>query len=83
VGDINYGGRVSDPQDIRLIKALLSKLLNGNVLEEQAEGGFRFPTETGLEEIRGFIAGMSASDKPEFFGLHGNADIKFKKEFTK
>jgi len=47
------------------------------------EEGLKLPTEMGFEDIRMYIDSMSGNDYPDYFRLHCNAEIKFKKEITK
>jgi dynein heavy chain len=78
-GEINYGGRVTDFIDRRLLNTLLETFICPGVLEE----GYAFSpsgkyTSTDLEDLKAYIAHINAYDlnaHPEVFGLHENADI--------
>eukprot|EP00878_Enallax_costatus_P015185 GHUV01015897.1.p1 GENE.GHUV01015897.1~~GHUV01015897.1.p1 ORF type:complete len:755 (+),score=209.16 GHUV01015897.1:720-2984(+) len=77
--EINYGGRVTDDKDRRLINTLITNFCGSPVLEE----GYAFsPSETykvpGCETVAQFrevIGSFPLVPSPEIFGLHDNADI--------
>ena len=80
IAEANYGGRVTDPRDRRLIKILLSNFFNDEILEE----GYRFspsgiyyaPEEGDLASYIEYIkTKLPLNDRPEVFGLHDNANI--------
>ncbi|EFJ52606.1 dynein heavy chain 7 [Volvox carteri f. nagariensis] len=63
VGQINYGGRVTDDLDRRLYYS------------PNAEGS--------LEDYRDYIRGLPATEAPEVFGMHTNANISFQLQETR
>lgn len=77
--EINYGGRVTDDKDVRLIKTILMNYINSDVLSD----GYKFST-SGLyislppgdqaDYIR-YIQGFPLDPAPEAFGLDENAAI--------
>ncbi|KAJ9504717.1 hypothetical protein QJQ45_010696, partial [Haematococcus lacustris] len=77
--EINYGGRVTDDKDRRLINNLVNTFCGPDVLQE----GYRFsPSGTyktmecaTLRESLDIIRAYPIVPKPEIFGLHENADI--------
>jgi hypothetical protein len=63
----------------------LARLLNKEVLEEgnsNTKNFFTFPEDMNLNSMQAYIENISEIDDPQIFGLHSNADIKFKKETT-
>jgi dynein heavy chain len=81
-GHINYGGRVTDDLDRKLLLVILSKYYTPDVLED----GYRF-SESGvyysphlntIEEYRKFIDTLPVNDEPEVFGMHENANLSYK-----
>ena len=81
-GQINYGGRVTDDLDRKLLLCILGKYYTPDILED----GYRF-SESGiyyapqlktLEEYRDHIDTLPANDDPEVFGMHENANLSFK-----
>jgi len=76
---VNYGGRVTDDKDVRLISAVLK----GYFRPEMFEPNFRFagldnyslPKEGTLEECREFVHHLPQDENPRIFGLHPNALI--------
>jgi len=79
-GECNYGGRVTDDKDRRLLNTILDLLYTPEINEE----GYKF-TASGLyhsdstlgtrEETINYINDLPIVALPEAFGLHGNADI--------
>jgi len=79
IAEVNYGGRVTDDKDVRLISAVLK----GYFCEEMLVEGFRFagldayypPPEGTLEQCREYVKGLPMDEDPRVFGLHPNALI--------
>lgn len=79
VAEANYGGRVTDDKDRRLIKTILLDYYNLNVLKD----GYRYstskiyycPKEGSLESFKEYIRELPLNDTPEIFGMHDNAEI--------
>uniref|UniRef100_A0A7S0PNJ6 Dynein heavy chain n=1 Tax=Micromonas pusilla TaxID=38833 RepID=A0A7S0PNJ6_MICPS len=78
-GEINYGGRVTDDKDRRL----MNNLLNNYIIPEVLTDDFTFspsptypsPKAQNVEEFVEFIKSLPLIPQPEIFGLHENADI--------
>lgn len=77
--EINYGGRVTDDKDVRLIKTILRRYINENIVED----GYKF-SESGKyisivpgtqEDYMNYIRDLDLNPHPEAFGLHENAEI--------
>jgi len=79
IAEVNYGGRVTDDKDVRLISAFLKRYFNEAVLEDgfklSALDTYFVPNEGDLEDVRSFIKTLPFDDDPEIFGLHANALI--------
>ncbi|EGR32288.1 hypothetical protein IMG5_089580 [Ichthyophthirius multifiliis] len=80
VAEANYGGRVTDPKDRRLIKALLQDFYCKNILEEgyffsQKNQIYFAPREGNLNFYKKYIQGLPRNDTADIFGLHSNAQI--------
>jgi len=79
IAEINYGGRVTDDKDMRLIKALLESYMNSEIMvglyNFSPSGQYHSPNELDLAKVREMIQGMPLEDDPEVFGLHQNANI--------
>ena len=77
--EINYGGRVTDDKDRRLINNLVATFCGPAVLEEgysfSPSGTYSSVSSTSLKESLDVIRGFPIVPKPEIFGLHENADI--------
>ena len=82
IAEANYGGRVTDPMDRRLINVILSQFIGPHCLNKNykySESGVYFcPEETDLNSYKSFIKeNFPYNDSPEVFGLHSNAEITF------
>ena len=78
--EINYGGRVTDDKDRRLINNLLLNFINEGVCREgeyefSSSGVYRAIEATEIRGFYGYIKQLPIVPKPEIFGLHENADI--------
>jgi dynein heavy chain len=79
IAEVNYGGRVTDDKDVRLISAFLMRYFNEGLLED----GYKLspvdmyyaPAEGSIEEVRKFVSGFPLDEDPQVFGLHSNALI--------
>lgn len=87
IAEINYGGRVTDDKDVRLITALLLSYLNENIMEGaykfSSSGVYHSPTELELPEVKQYISSLPIDDDPEIYGLHRNANITFQQKNVK
>lgn len=77
--EINYGGRVTDDKDVRLIKTILGTYMQPNILEvgyKFSESGLYCSIEPGeKEDYLEYIKELPLNPMPEAFGLHENAEI--------
>ncbi|XP_030590036.1 dynein heavy chain 12, axonemal [Archocentrus centrarchus] len=87
-GECNYGGRVTDDWDRRLLMTILADFYNKDVIET-----FRHPFSPSVkycaphissyESYILFIKELPFSQHPEVFGMHENADISKDLQQTK
>lgn len=79
VAEANYGGRVTDDKDRRLIKTILETYYCPEILNDTyklSESGLYYaPGEGTLDTYRDYISKLPMSDAPEVFGMHDNAEI--------
>ena len=93
VSEVQYGGKVTDNMDLRLLKTYAKMWLNENV----AKSGFSFNPSTLIQPIpddfvytvldesdvakyRDYCSNFPGIDSPEIIGLHPNADMTFRKK---
>ena len=82
VGQINYGGRVTDDNDRRCLMAILRKYIQPDVLKDSylftPSGLYYSPAgvDTTLNEVREYLDALPSADAPEVFGMHPNASIQ-------
>lgn len=83
VAETNYGGRVTDDKDGRLIRAMLRRYLCPEVMNDNYKLSkldiYYAPPEGSLAETRAYIEGLPLDEDPEVFGLHPNANIEFER----
>ena len=87
VAQVNYGGRVTDDKDVRLINAMLKKYFCAEIMQD----GYKFstldtyyaPPEGSLEDTLNYISGLPLDEDPEVFGLHSNANMTFESNLVK
>ena len=84
VGTINYGGRVTDDKDEKLIAAILEKYFDDMIFDESykfSESGIYYaPDVDNMEIINQYIEQLPLDDEPEVFGLNNNANITLQKK---
>ncbi|KAL7290283.1 hypothetical protein TKK_0015983 [Trichogramma kaykai] len=80
IGECNYGGRVTDDKDRRLLNSLLLRYVNPGVVERHdysfsPSGDYHLPENNDHRGCIEYIKSLPVSQRPEVFGLHDNADI--------
>jgi len=78
--ECNYGGRVTDDKDRRLITTLLNDYYCQGIISDEnytfsSIQFYKAPRTNDYDEILEFIKGFPLIVEPEVFGLHANADI--------
>lgn len=77
IGEITYGGRVTDDIDRRLLRTILNIYINQDVLTADYSYSMSHqyvsPPEGDLQYYRGLIADYPEYEQPEVFGMHNNA----------
>ncbi|XP_024913275.1 dynein heavy chain 3, axonemal-like [Cynoglossus semilaevis] len=79
-GECNYGGRVTDDKDRRLLLSLLSIFYNWELIQEEGykvcEGDqYYIPVHGPYQTYVDYIRSLPICADPCVFGLHSNADI--------
>lgn len=81
VGQINYGGRVTDDWDRRCLMTMLSQFVTPSVLEDgyrfSQSGTYYCPAPGPRTSFEAYVDSLPDQDGPEVFGMHPNADITF------
>ncbi|KAK4467407.1 hypothetical protein MN116_008800 [Schistosoma mekongi] len=81
IGEVQYGGRVTDDYDKRLLNTYAKVWFSENIFTDTFEfyRGYNIPKCRTLDEYQTNIDNLPLVDSPECFGLHSNADITFDK----
>ena len=79
-GQCNYGGRVTDDKDRRLLLSLLSIFYSCEIIENDtykfsSSGIYYAPSHGEFQSYVDYIRSLPITPHPEVFGLHENADI--------
>ncbi|KAL0236923.1 hypothetical protein PCE1_000320 [Barthelona sp. PCE] len=79
-GEANYGGRVTDDWDRRILLTYMNEVYNDNIAFKPQQllsesPAFVVPEDGNLSDFLEFINGLPLADTPEVFGQHFNADI--------
>ena len=85
VCEVQYGGRVTDDFDRRLLNAYGKTWLDNGIFSPtfQFFEGYRVPGEMKwINEVRAFVEELPLIDTPDIFGLHMNADLAFRSNQT-
>ena len=77
--EINYGGRVTDDKDSRLIKTIMLDYMNKDMLSDDykfsASGTYFSVPAGGRKDYLKYIKKLPGVSHPEVFGMHENAAI--------
>jgi len=77
--EINYGGRVTDDKDVRLIKSILARFVQEDTLKDDfalsASGIYKSIPNASKQDYVNYISSLPLNPHPEAFGLHENAEI--------
>lgn len=79
LGEVQYGGRVTDDFDKRLLTTFTQVWFCDVLLRPGFEfyKNYKVPQTRNLQGYLDYINGLPATDTPEVFGLHANADITY------
>jgi len=82
LGEINYGGRVTDETDRRLLMCILKRYITEDVLKEgfqlSKSDQYKVPRSSGvIQDYMDFIGGLPGTETPAVFSMHNNANIVF------
>lgn len=79
-GECNYGGRVTDDKDRRLLMSLLNLFYNESSVDVDNYAlstccTYRIPLHADIDECKNYISAFPIDENPEIVGLHSNASI--------
>ncbi|XP_052714224.1 dynein axonemal heavy chain 5-like isoform X2 [Crassostrea angulata] len=84
-GEIQYGGRVTDDYDKRLLNTFCKVWFGENMFQSNFcfYKGYIIPKCAKMQEYMDYINNLPGTDTPEAFGLHANADITYQSKSAK
>lgn len=78
---VNYGGRVTDDKDVRLIEAMLKKYFCPEIMSDVYKLSklpfYYAPPDGTFDAAMQYINQLPLDEDPEVFGLHSNANITY------
>ena len=81
IGQINYGGRVTDDWDRRALMSILSIYMVPEIQSEgytfSQSGTYFSPPEGSMKSAMTYFESLPFTDDPEVFGMHTNANVTF------
>eukprot|EP00210_Caulerpa_lentillifera_P007994 g7633.t1 len=85
IAEANYGGRVIDERDRRVLNSYLTKYYCEEAISHKkyrlsSLEEYYIPPESSVENAMMYIKDLPLIDPPEAFGQHPNAEISFLKE---
>ncbi|XP_063230049.1 dynein axonemal heavy chain 8-like [Bacillus rossius redtenbacheri] len=85
LGEVQYGGRVTDDFDKRLLVTFAKNWYNDDLFGEKFEfyDGYKILVHKTVEEYLQGIDQLPDIDPPQVYGLHPNADITYQSNTTK
>ena len=86
IGECQYGGRVTDDFDKRLLNTFTLKWFGDNMFTNTfyfSDKNYIMPKYSKIDDLLNFINALPQNDKPEAFGLHANADITYQTNTAK
>jgi dynein heavy chain, axonemal len=79
VAEMNYGGRVTDDKDLRLIRTIVESLICPEALREKfkySPSGIYISPPAGTQaDYLAYIDSLPSYASPEILGLHDNSEI--------
>ena len=86
ISKIQYGGRITDGFDELLMDTFAEKYFHPGALtlgceiykDDRSGYAYKVPDGNDIDVFRASIEALPATESPEIFGLHANADITFR-----
>lgn len=85
IAEANYGGRVTDERDRRVLNSYLAKYYCEDAINDKGYclsslEEYYIPLDASVENVLTYVKDLPLVDPPEAFGQHPNAEISYLKE---
>lgn len=79
IGEIMYGGHITDDWDRRLCRTYLSEFLKPELIDGDLElcPGFKAPSNNDFKGYHKYIRDSLPAEGPSIYRMHGNSEIDF------
>ncbi|XP_076264862.1 dynein heavy chain 8, axonemal kl-3 [Rhynchophorus ferrugineus] len=84
LGEVHYGGRVTDDFDKKLLNTFCRVWFNDDIFKDDFifYKGYKIVRFKNVTDYLSHIDGFPATDPPQAYGLHSNADITYQTNTT-
>ncbi len=85
IGQINYGGRITDDWDRICLMSILKNYISDYIISDEkvklsTSGIYYIPSDENLTGLKKYIDTLPNVEDPEVFGMHENTNVAFEQQ---